>query len=162
MHNATVFRLQDGNGNVGTGIDETHDPAILLASACSLALGTRVGNTQSSSEGQIGTVGTGLIPTLDGGSDRVHNDSKVQNAGLPETMGTLLAQGHTFGLIQLLELLEQQWRLGDEGSLAEKRSLRLEAILFGEGIDIEEKLLLGDVNERVADSAGVSKGRRGR
>jgi hypothetical protein len=68
-------------------------------------------------------------------------------------VSALFAQGHTLGFVQLVELLKEERSLGHEGTLAKKRSLRLEPKLGGKGIDIGEKLLFGNVDEGVADPA---------
>jgi hypothetical protein len=72
---------------------------------------------------------------------------------------TLLAKRHTFSLVQLLDLLKEEWTLGDEGTLAQEGSLSLETMLGGESVHVCEELLFGDVDEGIANSAGVSKGR---
>lgn len=157
-HSIHGFNLQKGNGNVRAGIDETDNPAILLACARGQTRIPTIWNTQSSSEGQVRTVGASLIPALDGGGDGVHDDGEVEHPRLLESVRPLLAKRDALVLVQLVQLFEEEGRLGNKSTFAQERGLFRQAMLGTPSINIGEKLLFRDADERVFDSASVSKG----
>jgi hypothetical protein len=54
------------DGKIGARVDETDEPLIGRASSSSFADGTTLGNTECCRERQIRTIGTSLIPSLNG------------------------------------------------------------------------------------------------
>lgn len=56
---------EEGRTNVRTGVDKTNDPRIVVSIGSTLV----VGDTELDREGQVGTVGTGLVPSLDGSTN---------------------------------------------------------------------------------------------
>lgn len=149
--------LQESNGDVRASVDEANDPAVLLAGACGLTDRAIVGDAESIAKSQVSTVAASLIPALDSGGNRVHDDGEVQDPRLLEAMSALFAQGDLLGLIELVQLFEQERSLGDKCTLAQQSCLRLEAPTRRKVVNVRKELLLGDADKRVADSVKVSK-----
>lgn len=167
--------LQQGNGDVRHGIDEANDPAILstVSLACDRPAGgaSRVRDTQSDGERQIGAIGAGLsdvsvlctsvakvrsvaylIPTLDGGSDRVEEDCVVEGPRVLPAMSDLLSEGELVGLVEVVDGLEADGVLGDQGTLAQQgQNVGRQALVAVELFDSLEESLAWNASEGVLD-----------
>lgn len=64
----------EGRGDVRRGIDETDDPLV----ARGVGFAGRVVDTELDRERQVGAVGSGLVPTLNGGADRGQHNGEDQ------------------------------------------------------------------------------------
>lgn len=65
----------------------------------------------------------------------------------------LNSQSFAIGLIQLLDRINAQWVLRNQGALSEQGLNVLKTMFVGEVINIFEQLSLGDANKRVFDPA---------
>jgi len=61
--------LQETNSDVRRRIDETNEPRISTAFGCTIAIEWIIRDTHLDGKGEIGAIGTSLIPSLDTGSD---------------------------------------------------------------------------------------------
>lgn len=64
-----IGNLQQGNGNIRTGVHETNNPPILGAVAGGSTSISRIRDTEVGREAQIRAIGASLIPALDGRSN---------------------------------------------------------------------------------------------
>jgi hypothetical protein len=114
---------------------------IFGAGSGSLTHITRLGDAKLLREGQIGTIGSGLVPPLDCSSDGIEDDGEVQNLRVPPAVGHFLPKSLSFVLVEFGDVFEGVGRLCDQGGLAQQRQDVVEPRLFAEGFDILEELL---------------------
>ena len=106
-------------------------------------------------EEEVGAVGAGLVPTLDGGTDGTSGDSQEQLHGQPpfvldlESQRGLLGRVQSFGACDVLA--EELGLLGHEGALAEEGNLVREALLLDKSVNIAHELVVRDALEGVFD-----------
>lgn len=117
-----------------------------------LAFNHRVGNAKLDRERQVGTVGTGLVPALHGGSDRCQDNGEDEGPGLVPLVRLLAAEDVLVGIVKLGVPLKATRVLPNEGTLAEELLLVRKAILVTEAVDVIEELVLGDTKEGVLNS----------
>jgi len=137
-------------GNVRSRVDETDKP--LISGGCFRRdAGTALGNTELLGETQVGTVGTGLIPTLRSGTDGAYENCDVEEKRMRPLVSVLVGDGALFVLRKLLDLLEVSRSLSEEGAALERLDIVHETFLLCEGLDIAEQLSFGDASEGVSD-----------
>jgi hypothetical protein len=115
-------------------------------------------NAENRGKGQVGSIGTGLIPTLDGGTNGASDDGQVQRQRLApfvedlvsEVCHLLLVQGELAG-----DVLVVNGVLGDEGAFLEKRQVLTEALFGRKCLDIAEENVAWDPGKRVPNSRRV-------
>lgn len=148
--------LQKSNSDIWARVDESDEPRVLLASSSGGTSGPRVCYAELDRERKIGSVGAGLIPSLYSRSDGVENDGKVKGLGVPPSVGYFITQCLTVLLVELNDVVDAVGVLGDQCTLLEQREDFGKVGPDREGLDILEKLILGDANERVFDPGCVS------
>ena len=139
-------RTAESSTNVGTGVDETDDN---LRASFGLRVNSVVGREEDG-----GTVGTGLIPTLDSSTNGAGGDGHEQTPGhAPLVVDFVLENLDLEGseLLLTVDVVDGGGVLGDEGTLPEHGKVLLEALGFGEDFDIGHELFPGETLERVAD-----------
>lgn len=147
--------LQEGNAQIGTGIDNPHNPRIRIAAPIRLTRPSRsIRDVELLREAQIRTIGTRLIPALNGGRDRAQDDGEVQHLRLAPLVQDLVAQRLAVGLVQLGDRLDGVGALGDEGALAQEGEFAGEAVLGRERLDVGHQLVVREVGEGVLDPMG--------
>ena len=84
--------LQECNGNIRARIDEADDPGVLLSVRVRLVVfeSRSIWNSKVLWKAQVGTVGAGLVPALNSGSDGIQDDGEVQNLGMLPAMENLV------------------------------------------------------------------------
>lgn len=105
---------EEGRGDIRRRIDQTDEPIVtlLIRSSRSFALA----DPERNGEGEIGTVGTGLIPTLHCRPDGTEDDGHIQSLGLPPFVQELVAEGIALRVVEFFDRLERRRVLGDEGA----------------------------------------------
>lgn len=142
----------DGTTNIGTSVDETDEQSIVHAvRADAVDIG----------EEQVGAVGTGLVPTLDGGANGAGDDGQPESPGQAPLVldlvleGELLVLGESLiaadGVVVLAGERGGDAQLGDEGALAQDGDVVGQALVVGEGVDTLQQLALGNAGKRVGD-----------
>jgi len=142
----------DSTTNVGPSVDETDEQGVVhTLGADAVDLG----------EEQVGTVGTGLVPTLDGGANGAGDDGQPESPGQAPLVldlvleGELLVLGEGIVAADGVEVLTGERggdaKLGDEGALAQDGDVVGQTLLVGEGLNIAHQLALGDAGQRVGD-----------
>ena len=143
--NQVVDRIRDPsrkqrNRNIRARIDESDNPAVLLARPSRRTRSARVWDPKRLAESQVRAVGTRLVPALDRGRDRVEDDGEVQHARQLEAVRDFFADGLAVAGIEFLDLLVQRGRLREEGAFDQERLDVLQAVLGGEAVDVGEEL----------------------
>lgn len=151
------FNLQYADGDVRARVDEAHDPRVLIAERLVLGVQRRVaerargGDAQDLGEGEVRTVGAGLIPALDGGGDRVEDDGEIEHARLAPLVGDLLAEHTALVVVELGERVGIARVLRHQCALLKELDFGGQAKFLRELFDILEELRLGDADEGVLD-----------
>jgi hypothetical protein len=136
--------LQECNGNIRTGVDESDFPLVVLTlggrEAVSSAIVRRVPDFEVLRKTKVGAIGTSLIPALDSSSDRVEDDGEVQCFGMAPSVSDLGTKVPTISLVDVGKRLEEVRRLGNQGTLAEHFEISCELGLLCEFFYISQKL----------------------
>lgn len=106
---------------------------------------------------QVGSVGPGLIPTLDGGTDRTGDNGEIQRSGLAPLIKDLIAKSFGFDIGQGKfpgYVFVVCGVLGNEGTLLQEGEVFGEALLGGKGLDIVEENIARDSGEGILDPDG--------
>lgn len=122
---------------------------------------TLAADTVDLGEEQIGAVGTGLVPTLDGGADGAGDDGQPESPGqFPLVLDLVLEDGLLLlgeGLVAADGVVVGageggcDTHLGDEGALAQDGDIVGQTLLVGKGVDIAHELALWDPGQGVGD-----------
>ena len=111
-------------------------------------------------EGQVGTVGSRLIPSLDGCCNRAQYDCTVQNLWMFPAVLNFMTKFGSVVLVQLLQSLEQSRALSSNGTFAKLGKYLLKLICGGEVLDLLHQLVARNIDQWVADSAMLSTSRQ--
>lgn len=131
---------------IRTSVDNTKNKTI--------ASSIRITNTVDLGEEDVGTVGTGLIPTLDGSTDGASRDGEEQLAGHVPLVSRLTLDDHHLTLSERLGAGDGAvvvGVLGDERALSEEGDVLGEALFLGPVVDIAHELVIGNALKRVSD-----------
>lgn len=122
---------------------------------------TLAADTVDLGEEQVGAVGTGLVPTLDGGADGAGDDGQPESPGqaplvldlVLEDEFLLLGEGviAADGVVVFTGERGGDTQLGDEGALAQDGDVVGQAPLVGEGVDTLQQLTPGNAGKRVGN-----------
>lgn len=115
------------------GIDDSHDPFISPFTI----------NAKILREGQVGAVGSRLIPSLRGGSDGTQRDRVPEHERAVPLMVPLVCKRVALLVIDLAEHLESLGVPRDEGGAAEQTGVLGHAMRLGESLGIGHGLLRG-------------------
>jgi hypothetical protein len=137
--------LQEANRQVWARIDEAHNPGVLVT-ATSLLTGPRSSevDTEVLWERQIGTIGSSLIPPLNGGGDGIEDDSEVENLGLFPAMDDVITKSLALGFLKLWHMFEVVWTLGHQSALLEEVDHVGQAALVGEELGVGHEVFSRD------------------
>lgn len=138
---------KESRTDVWSRVDETKEQSIVIALAS---------DTEDLGEGQIGTIGTRLIPTLHSGTDGAEHDGQIQGPGMAPLVEDLVAEGLDlrFGQSKLaLDVFIVGGVLRNQSALLQDQSVLGEALLLGESLNISQKLVARDSGQRVFDPA---------
>ena len=117
------------------GVDQSDDQDIVLAVA---------GDAELGREGQVGSIRTGLIPTLGRSSDGTEDDRVPKHEGtMPDVILLVLKSGDLLGKERRV-VLEVLWITSDETGPAEEIAVFLETATGGELLGIEHDLLFAE------------------
>ena len=96
---------------------------------------------------------TSLIPSLNCGRDGIEDDREIENPGMLPSVCDFLAENPSVFIIELMDVVKVQRILCDQSTLDEG-FFDVGKIKFGcEFLDVAEKLLLWNANQRVLDPA---------
>lgn len=118
------------------GVDDTNDP---------FTLATHLVQTELLREGQVGTVGTSLIPTLSSGTDGANTNGVPEGLGAVPLVAVLVVEGgnlileETFDPAVLAKLIT-----GNQSSATEEVSVLGQVVLLSEDLGINDVLLLAE------------------
>jgi hypothetical protein len=157
--------IQESGCNVGSAVDYTHNPLVelgiwvdLSTSSTRIILGELcpIPDIESKREGEIGTIGTSLIPApravstlpgelwranlLDTGTDGTQNNGEEERFRLTPLVEDLVADRILLRLIEARDRLESGRVFGNEGTLDQERSHVDQAMFFGKRFDISRHL----------------------
>lgn len=113
-----------------------------------------VGNAVHLGEEEVGSVGTSLIPSLDGGANCAGNDRHVQLEWQTPPVGQLHPDYLLLFLAELLftaKVLVVVGILGQDSTLSKDRKLVYQTLFLGEDLDIPQQLLSWNSLQRVLD-----------
>lgn len=113
------------------GVDEAYNPFVF---ACAV-------NAEFFGKGQVGTVGTGLIPALGSCSDSTERDRVPEHKGAMPFVTHLVCERSTLLLVELGDGLESCGISGDESSAPEQTGVLWHAMRPGKFLGIEDGLL---------------------
>lgn len=116
-----------------------------------------VGYTKIDREGQICTIGTGLVPTLDCGGDGIQEDGEIKSFWMLPPVGDFFTEGDAFIFFQLWNVFEIVGRLSDQGAFAEKGESVFQSIVLGKGFDILQELIARNADQRISNSEQKDK-----
>lgn len=112
-------------------------------------------------EEQVGAVGTGLVPALDGGADGAGDDGQPESPGQAPLVLDLVLEGELLvvgeglvaadGVVVVAGEGGGDAQLGNEGALAQDGDVVGQAPLLRKGVDIAHELALGDSGQGVGD-----------
>lgn len=128
---------EKSDGDVGNRVDESYDPAVLVAGTGCLAYSATIWDAELLREGEVGAIRSCLIPganhvsffytrlimdspALDGRRDRVEHDCEVGGARVPPAFGDLQMQLLALGIIQSIDPVDIRWTLCNQCTFAEK------------------------------------------
>lgn len=135
-----------GRTEIRTSVDNTKNKTI--------ASSIRITDTVDLGEEDVGTVGTGLIPTLDGSTDGASRDGEEQLAGHVPLVSRLTLDDRHLTLSERLGAGDGAvvvGVLGDERALSEEGNVLGEALFLGPVVDIAHELVIGNALKRVSD-----------
>lgn len=112
------------------GVDNTDDPFIFAFAV----------DPESFREGQVGTVGTGLIPTLGGGSDGAQADRVPEHLGAMPLVILFVLEGVALVVLEFVDAGEVVRVAGDEGGATKEVCMLGHAVGLGERHGIEDRL----------------------
>ena len=159
IEGSEVVYLHEAGGQKDDGVDGSDDPFVSARGDCTLSIvQCRVPEAKGLGEGQIGAVGTGLIPTLGGGTDGTEGDGVPQHDRAIPFMVLLVGQGGALVAGQLVDQVEPLGVTGDEGGATEEIGVLGHAIQLGEGLSIEDGLLAGATLRKRRGSAWMQSG----
>ena len=146
--------LQERYRNIGTRVDETNEPRISVTGASRFTVRATIGDTEFEGPGQVGAIGAGLIPSLDGSGDGIEDDGEIKNFRMPPPMGDFRSQELTIGFVQLGHVLDRMGALCDQSTLAEEGKDVVELVLGCEVFHILQQLFSGNADQRILDPGG--------
>lgn len=115
------------------GIDNTHDPFISAFTV----------NTKCTGEGQVGSIGSGLIPSLSGSSDGTQTDGVPEHEWAVPLVVPLVRQCSAFVLQKLLHGVESLGFTRDQSSPTKQLGMLGHIVRFGKSPGIKDGLVLG-------------------
>lgn len=92
---------------------------------------------------------TSLIPTLDSSGNRSQDNSEVEHSWLLPFIRHLFAKGLAVIFVQLNDAVNLRRTLCNQGAFNQKRQVINEPILVSKMLDVLEKLLFRDADERI-------------
>lgn len=126
--------LHETSSQEDDSVDNTDNPLIFSLSS----------DTKLLREGQVGAVGTSLVPTLGGSSDGAKGDGVPEHLGAVPLVLPLVDKGGALVLVQFGEGLESFGVAGDQSSSSEERGVLRHAVRLGEGPGINDGLVGAD------------------
>lgn len=139
----------ESTSNIRSSVDQTHEP--LVANLIWIAFGLSLSNAEFDGEGQVGSVRSGLVPSLNSSSDRAGDDGEVERQWMGPFVGSFVAEGLLLVFAEDVEAVEIVGRLRDQGTALDQVDFVLETFLFREEFDIGHEIRVGNVRERIAD-----------
>lgn len=138
-----------GAGNVRSGVDQTDQPvvAVVVRGVWGFFTGA---DAELSGKAEIGTVGTGLVPSLDGGTDRADDDGDIQGHGMSPLVGDFDAQG-LFLIVREIEVFVVAGVLSDESAFLQHGNDVSQVVFLSERLDVGEQDITRDIGQRVGD-----------
>jgi hypothetical protein len=113
-------------------------------------------NAELDWERQVGSVGTSLIPALDGCTNRTNDDGEVQGHWVAPLVCSFEAESFLFLLGKNAQTLVIVWSLGDKSTPLDEVPLILKTFFFDELVDIAHEIRIRKVGKRIADSVMVA------
>ena len=152
-----VVCLQESRADVGPSVYDTHNPGVqsIIDTRLRASFGCGIGNTKVIGPGQIGTIGTRLIPSLHRSTDGAQDDGEVEGRRLTPFVKDFVAKGITFDFVQLGDLLKSRRILCHQGTLFQERNHILHVCLLGELLDIVKQGVTGYAGQRILNSRWV-------
>lgn len=98
-----IVCLHESRADVGSRVYNADNPrvTVILDARHRTSLGLLIGNVEVNGPGQIGAVGTSLIPTLDSSTNRAKDDGEVEGARLAPFVENFVAKSIAFDFVQL-------------------------------------------------------------
>jgi hypothetical protein len=151
-----VGDLQECNGDVRARVDESNEPRVLFTSTSSDA-GTGNGITDSKvvREGKVGSVGSSLIPALDGGRNGIEDDGEVECLWMFPSVCRLVVQNQTILLGEVGDMIDTARILCCQSALLEEWHNVHHFIFSRKVLDILEKLVSGNTSQGIFDPVAV-------
>ena len=133
-------------GQEDDGVDKSHNP---LVSSCTTV------DTKLLGEGQIGPVGSRLIPSLRGGAYGTQRNRVPEHLGTVPFVTALVYEGRALVFLELGNRLKSSGFTCDQGSPTEERGFISHAMRLGKSSGVGDGLLYGDAlsGKRVSDNA---------
>ncbi len=136
VHRVGEPAAKEGTTNIGCRVDQSDDPEVSFITWFSF----RRVETERFWEGEIGTVGSSLIPALDGGTDRADNDSHVELLGMLPFPVDFDTESVLLGLIEDVEVLKLAGVLCNKCTLLKQLELITHAMAVCKVLDLGNKL----------------------
>lgn len=136
---------EEGRADIRTGVDKTEEQGIVVAGAR---------DAKERRHGQIGSVGTGLIPALDRRTNRAGEDGEIQRHGLAPLVEDLVPEHLDLGVGEgkfARDVFVVGGVLGHQSTLLDQREVVGEVLLETELLDIAKEHVARDTGERVLD-----------
>lgn len=154
--------LQEGDGNVRARVDESNEPRVLFTSASSVAgPGRGITDSKVVREGKVSSVGSSLIPALDGGRNGIEDDGEVERLWMPPSVCCLVVQNCTILLGEVGDMVDTARILCGQSALLEEWHNVHHLIFSRKVFDILEKLVPGNASQGIFDPVVIiSMGRR--
>lgn len=110
------------------GVDQPNDPFVSALA----------GNAKFLGKGQVGAIGTGLIPSLGRRPDGTEADRVPQHKGPMPLVVSLVLQGAALFLVEFRNHLEPLRIAGHQGGAAKERGVLRHAVCLGKGPGIAD------------------------
>jgi hypothetical protein len=147
--------IQERRSDVRTGVDQTLIPLVSgrVRVGRSVRRWVRNRNAQGIRKRQVGAIRASLIPALDSSADGAKNDGEVKGFWLAPFVQHFVSNRLLFVLCQAGNTLKR-WRVfGHESASNEKIGLVAEIVQPGKLLDVLDDFLVGEMGQRVLDSA---------
>jgi hypothetical protein len=142
--------LQERDGNVRARVDESDEPRVLLTSAGSdTGPGNGITNSKVVREGKVSSVGSSLIPALDGGRNGIEDDGEVERLWVPPSVCRLAVQNCTILLGEVGDMVDTARILCGQSALFQEGHNVIHPIFIRKVFDILEKLVPGNASQGI-------------